>query len=329
MHAKKRDFLSRRPHRSFQLTRRRDVNRSLRLPGYVTFTHEVNMTLRRFWKQFVLLGVVFIALTVGLVGIGSQETYAVLLDTLRETSQNVLGGDVNQLGQASVLFLSIAATGLTGELSESQQIYASLVALLVWLTTVWLLRQRLAGHNVSLRDGLYNAGAPLVSTFLVALVMVIQLLPIGLALIGYAAASTTGLLAGGVESMLFWAAFSLLSVLSLYWVSATLIALVIVTLPGTYPIQALRIAGDLVVSRRLRILLRFVWMLLVIGVTWALILIPTILFDGWIKSVWPAIEGAPFVPATLLILGTVSIVWSASYVYLLYRKVVQDDALPA
>ncbi len=328
-HARKADFLSRRPHRSFRMTHSRDARRSLKLPGYIAFTHEVNMTLRRNWKLFALLGVVYGALTVALVGIASQETYATLLETLRQASQETIGGDLGQAGQAVVLFISIAATGLTGELSEPQQIYASLVALLVWLTTIWLLRQRLAGRAVSLRDGLYNAGSPIVATFLVALVLVVQLLPLGIALIGYAAASATGLLAGGVEAMLFWAAFALLSALSLYWVTATFFALIVVTLPGTYPVQALKIAGDLVVSRRLRIMYRLLWMFLVIALFWALILIPAILFDGWIKSVWTAIEAAPIVPAVLLFMGTASILWAASYVYLLYRKVVEDDALPA
>jgi hypothetical protein len=329
IHSRKADFLSRRPHRSFRLTHPRDARRSLKLPGYVAFTHEVNVTLRRNWRMFALLGVVYGVLNVALIGIGSQETYATLLSTLQETSEEVFQGDIGQVGEASILFLSVAATGLTGELTEAQQLYASLIGLLVWLTTVWLLRQRLAGRKVKLRDGLYNAGAPLVATFLVVLVLVVQLLPLALALIGYGAATATGLLEGGVEAMLFWAAFALLSALSLFWLTATFFALIIVTLPGTYPMQALRIAGDLVVSRRLRIIYRLLWMFLVVAVVWALILIPVILFDGWIKSVWPAIESLPIVPGALLFMGTASIIWAASYVYLLYRKVVEDDALPA
>ena len=329
VHARKAVFLSRRPHRSFRLTHPRDARRSLKLPGYIAFTHEVNQTLRRYWKQFALLGVVYGLLTIALIGVGSQETYATLLSTLQETSQGALSGDVGQSGQASILFLSIATAGLTGELSESQQIYASLVALLVWLTTIWLLRQRLAGRVVRLRDGLYNAGSPIVATFLVTLVLVVQLLPLAIALIGYGAATATGLLAGGVEAMLFWAAFVLLLALSLYWVTATFFALIVVTLPGTYPVRALKIAGDLVVSRRLRIMYRLLWMFLVIAMVWAIILIPVILFDSWIKSVWPAIESFPLVPGMLLFMGTASILWAASYVYLLYRKVVEDDALPA
>jgi hypothetical protein len=37
----------------------------------------------------------------------------------------------------------------------------------------------------------------------------------------------------------------------------------------------------------------------------------------------------PMVPVIMTLLGSVIVVWSASYIYLLYRKVVEDDAQPA
>lgn len=327
--ARVQNFTSRRPHRSFRVTRRRDYRRSLKLPGYVAFTHHVNTTMWRFRKIFLALAIVYGLLTGVLVGIGSQETYSALTDTLQETGSEVFEGNWGQLGQAGLLFASIATSGLTGTPSEAQQIYAALLVLLVWLTTVWLLRNLIAGHKVRMRDGLYSAGAPIVPLFIVSLLMVIQLLPLGLAVIGYSAASASGLLEGGVEAMLFWIAAGLLAVLSLYWIVSTFFAMIVVTLPGMYPGRALRTAGDMVVGRRVRILLRLLWMLLVIALAWAIVLIPFILLDTGVKNLWPAIEWLPIIPVVLLLLGIVSVVWSSAYVYLLYRKVVDDDAKPA
>jgi hypothetical protein len=326
---KVREFLDRRPHRSFQRTRRRDYSRSLQLPGYVSFTLQVNKKVWRLRKTFLLLAAVYILLTVVLVGLGSQQAYSSLAETLRETGAEVFEGNWGQIGQAGLLFASLASSGLTGTLTEAQQIYAGLLVLLTWLTTVWILRHSLAGHTVKLRDALYNAGSPIVSTFLVGLVLAVQLLPLAIAIIGYAAASASGLLDGGIEAMLFWLTAGLLAVLSLYWITSTFVALVIVTLPGMYPLRALRSAGDIVVGRRLRILLRIVWMTAAVVVAWALILIPFILLDGGLKQLWPAIEPVPIIPTVLLALGTLSIIWTASYIYLLYRKVVEDDAQPA
>lgn len=259
----------------------------------------------------------------------SQDAYSSLTDTIRDTGDEIFGGNVGELGKATLLFIAAATGSFSETLTSDQQIYAGFIGLLTWLTTVWLLRNVLAGHKVKLRDGLYNAGAPILSTFIVILVMIVQLLPLAIGLLAIGAASESGILAGGVEAMLFWIAVVLLGVLSLFWITSTFIALVVVTLPGMYPFQALAAAGDLVTGRRIRILLRLVWMLLTIVVIWALIMIPLILLDTWLKGIFSQIQWFPTIPIALLIMTSFTVVWSASYIYLLYRKVVEDDALPA
>lgn len=322
-------FMARRPHRSFRLTKRRDYRRSLKLPGYISFTRSVNKTVWQHKKTLLWLVVVYAVLTSVLVGIGSQDTYSTLLSTLQDTGSQVFQGNIGQLGQAALLFVSIGSSGLTAAPTEAQQIYIVLLGLLIWLTTVWLLRNLLAGHKVKMRDGLYSAGAPIVSTFLVSLVLIVQLIPIGLAVIGYSAASSTGLLSGGVAAMLFWFVAALLSIMSLYWITSTFFALIIVTLPGMYPMKALKTAGDMVVGRRLRILLRILWMAVTVIVAGAVVLIPVILIDTGLVHVWPAIGNVPVVPVVLMLFSVSSFIWAASYIYLLYRKVVDDDAKPA
>jgi hypothetical protein len=96
-----------------------------------------------------------------------------------------------------------------------------------------------------------------------------------------------------------------------------------------YPMKALTAAGDLVIGRRVRILLRFVWLFVFTFAVWAVIMIPIILFDNWLKAVWPAIQWLPIVPICLLVIASFSIVWMSSYTYILYRKVVDDGAAPA
>ena len=322
-------YLNRRPHRSFRPTRRRDYDRSLKLPGYFAFTKYVAKTLWTHRKVFILLAVTYAVLTALLVGIASQDTYLTLTDTLRTTSGDAFAGNWGAIGEASLLFLATVTGSVSQTLTEVQQLYAVLLALLTWLTSVWLLRNLLAGHKVKLRDGLYSAGSPILPTFLVALLLLLQMLPFALALIGYGAAVATGLLAGGVEAMLFWFAAGLLTVLTLYLMTSTVFALVIVTLPGMYPMKAIKAAGDLVIGRRLRILLRFLWMAVGVSITWILVMIPTIMIDMWLKSIWKSIAWVPTIPLALLFLSTLTIIWVCGYVYLLYRKVVADDASPA
>lgn len=322
-------FKSRRPHQSFRLTRRRDYTRSLQLPGYIKFTKYVFDTLWKNKKVFLLLALFIALLTMIMVGISSQDTYSTLKESLDSASADFLEGNLGTLSKAGLLFISAISGSLSGSLTESQQIYSVIIFIITWLTSVWLLRNILANRKVKLRDGLYNSGAPILPTFMIMLLLVIQLLPLALAILGYSAALATGLLDGGVEAMLFWAVAGLLALTSVYLIAGTFFALIIVTLPGMYPSIAIKTAGDMVVGRRLRIIARIAWMALGIAITWVLVVIPIILIDSWIKSMWPAISWVPTVPIVLLVLTPLTAIWISSYIYLLYRKVVDDGAEPA
>lgn len=319
-------FMARRPHRSFRLTRRRDYIRPLELPGNISFTNEVTRTVWKYKNTFLLLSLVYIVLYAVLVGVQSQDIYTTLTDTLKETSGEALSGNWGAVQQAGLLFMTIASSGVSGEVTEAQQIFSVLIFLMAWLTTVWLLRNLLAGHKAKLRDGLYNSGAPIFATMCIALFIAIQLIPVAVAVIGYSAAGTSGLIdAGGAGAMLFWIGVALLTVLSLYWVTSSLFAMVIVTLPGMYPYKAIRTAGDIMLGRRVKILLRWLWMSLVIALAWIVVMIPIILLDMGIKALWPAINWLPLVPVAVLAMAGLTVVWMAAYVYLLYRKVVDYD----
>jgi len=324
---KKEQFLGRRPHRSFQLTRRRDYQRTLKIPGFFAFTAYVHRTLWRYRNVFLGLIVVYTLLSGILLGISSQESFSSLSQAVDEINQGVSGGGLSALGDAALLLgATLINIGSSSEANPTQQIYAVIIGLLVWLTTVWLLRNMLAGRAVKLRDAVYNAGAPIISTFVVMFVLVLQLIPIAIAAMAYVAAVNTGLLDNGVHAMLFWIAAVLLVTLSLYWTISSALALVVVTLPGMYPLRALSIAADMVVGRRIRLLLRVLWLGLVVVVAWAVTLLPLIVFDGFLKDMIPAISWLPLIPIALVVVSCLTVVWSASYVYLLYRKVVDDDA---
>lgn len=317
------------PHRSFRRTYRRDYARSLVMPGYLAFTAEVWRTLWRYRVTFGSLTGTYALLSGILVGLVSQTTYVQLGELLRTTSGDVFRGNLGKLGEAGLLLVAGMSSGINPTASEAQQLVAGLLVLLTWLTTIWLLRAYYAGRYPRLQDGLYNAGAPAVPTFLLGLLLIVQLVPVMIVTIGVSAAISTGLLTGGAETMLFWVVASLLILLSLYWITSTLLALVIVTLPGMYPLRALKTAGELVAGRRLHILQRIIWGGVISMLVFALIMIPLIMLDAWLKGLLPGLGWLPVVPVSLLITSAFMIVWMASYIYLLYRKIVDDDTEPA
>lgn len=321
-------FRARRPHRTFVRTRRRDYVRSLKLPGYFAFTIYVGKLFLTYKKTFGLLIVVLAGLTGLLVGIASQDMYAQLQTLLNQTSKSMFSGGWGEVSKALLLLATGIGGNFSAQLTEGQQIYAFFLFLMTWLVTVWLLRAFLAGKKPRLRDGLYNAGAPIVATAVIALLLILQLVPIALAAIMYTAALATNLISFPLLSILVAIAGLLLIVLSLYLLVSSFFALIIVTLPGMYPWQALRTAGDLVIGRRLRILYRLAWLAGVVIVSWVVVMVPVILLATWLQTSSKAIAWVPIVPLVLLFLSTTTIVFCSGYIYLLYRKVIDDDTSP-
>jgi hypothetical protein len=314
-----RDFMKRRPHRSLFLTKKRDARRTLKIPGYFAFSHQVWQVIWQNKGLFLRFIILYAILSLVLVGALNQGNYIALRDSITSASES-LG-----LGEVASLFTGALTSGNGQEATMTSQIIAGLLLLFGWLVVVWLLRYRLSGNKIKLRDALYNAGSPIIATFTLLLLMLLQLLPFALALLAYTAVSGIGLINWSIdiENMAAWCALAVVGVLTLYWMTTSFIALIIITNPGVYPWRAIKMAGDMVVGRRVRIMLRLLFMALPMAILWLVILVPVILLDNWLKIDW-----LPLVPLTSLILSTLTLTWVASYIYILYRRLLDDDAPP-
>lgn len=321
-------YTERRPHHSFRLTRRRDYRRSLKLPGYWSFTNNVRAMLWKNWRLFGGLMLTYLVIVFVLNSFGQQQAYENLRTALYGAGGELFEGNWGKIAGSGVLLLTSVTTGLQPDVTDAQKVLTVMAIFFAWLATVWALRSVMAGHKVKIRDAVYSSGSPVISTLLVSLILVVQILPLSLAILIYNAAIVSEFISG-VEGMLAFVVVILLGVLSLYWITSTIIALVVVTLPGMYPWRAIQTAGDLIIGRRLRVVLRLLWLALVLVVVWAIILIPIILFDDWLKGVWSAVAWVPIVPVSILTMSSITVVFTASYIYMLYRKVVDDDAKPA
>ncbi len=325
---RRKNYLSRRPHRSFRRTYRRDYVRSLQMPGYIAFTRYANRMLMQRASTYVLLAVIYAAIMLAVGAVTSQDTYTQISDLLKDSSKDFSETGLNKLGQAGLLLVSAFAGGPQG-LAAEQVAFLSFTLLMVWLASVWLMREYLMGRKPRLRDGLYNAGSPILSTYAVAIILLFQLFPIAIVALLYSGLASYDLVSQGFGSMLFWMFAVIVATLCLYWATSTIVALVVVTLPGMYPMAAIRAAGDLVMGRRLRVLYRLLWGILMIAITWILITVPMVFLDAWLKSTWPALEQVPLMPSLVAFMTSLTCVWYGSYVYLLYRRIVDDNAKPA
>lgn len=313
------------PHRSFKRSYREDYVRGLEVPGMMYHIFATFRIIFKNWKLFLPLMVIAVILNALFVGIMDEANYVQFQDIMDQTSVEVAGGDIGNVAKAGLLLISTVTTGgLSGESSEAAVVFGVLIFLVLWLTTIYLLRHRLAEHEVKLRDGLYNAMTPLISTLLVFVVAVIQCIPIFLLMVVYSAAVQTEFLATPFYALVFFIFAALMMVISGYLLSGTLMALVAVSAPGLYPMKALRTASELMMGRRVKLILRLVALILVLGLTWVMVMLPLILFDMFMKQFeWTA--GIPFVPICLTAMTCYTCIYVATYLYLYYRWMLKND----
>ena len=263
--------------------------------------------------------IIVVILNVVFIGIMSEANYIQFQDIMDQTSAEVTGGDIGSVAKAGLLLISTITTGgLSGDSSEAAVVFGVIIFLIIWLTTIFLLRHIMAGHKVKLRDGLYNAMTPLISSFLVFVVAVLQCIPIFILIIAFSAAVRTEFLATPFYALLFFIFAVLMILLSGYLLSSSLIAFIAVSAPGMYPLRALNTASDLMMGRRVRFIIRLIALLIALAIVWVIVMLPLILFDMWMKQFeWTA--GIPFVPICLTIMTCFTAIYVTVYLYLYYR----------
>ena len=212
---------------------------------------------------------------------------------------------------ALVLVLTVGVTDL---FSETAGVFGIVVGLVIWMTTIYLVRQIMAKHKVKLRDGLYNAMGPLISTFVIFAIAVVECVPIMVFVMAYAAAMETGFLTMPFYALLFWGFAGIMFTTSFYLLSTTLIALIAVTAPGVYPLRAMIMATRLMQGRKIRFVLRLVALVMVLAVIWAAVLLPL-----------SALQlSAKMLSVAIIVVACFSVEYMAVYLYIYYRKLLES-----
>lgn len=287
----------------------------LKLPGLLAHTRaswDFAWNDKQLFARILAFGWVAILLV---IGVSQYAQYQSAQDMASLFSGEAADGLTRGALEIGVLLLSVLGGGQNVNLTETQQIVSGFIYLFVALTTIWLMRRRLADSDVRFRDGLYSAGAPIIAVGVICIVGLLQLLPLAIA------TNVVSMLGGALQGLLFeigaTAGLILIGVITLYWLVTTVFAAIVATIPGMYPFEAWRSARQLVSGRRTALLLRFIWLGLVCLVGFAAVAI-MVIFLGRLLG------GAGVLLSSLMIQLTALIVYiyAVVYGYLLYRKVV-------
>ncbi len=314
-------------HHSFKRSYREDYLRPFEAPGLLS--HAVNSfkTVFRNWKLFLPLIILIALMNVMLVGLMSEDTYTAFQDTLNETTNSLASGkELGTFARSGLLLISTITTGgLSQGMTEVQQVFAVLLFLITWLVVIYIIRHTLAKQKIKLRDALYNALSPFISSLVVAAVIFVEAIPAMIVIITYSAAVQTNFLATPFYALIYFIFAMSLLLLSIYLISASIIALVAVSAPGLYPFVAINTATDLLAGRRVKFIIRLLYLVFVIVVMWVVIMLPLIALDLWLKNILPGLAGIPFVSVELLLMTIFSVIYGTAYIYLYYRRMLDYD----
>lgn len=308
--ARLQDYLSVRPHRSLRLTRRKKMG-GKKLPSILSHVKSTLAFMRREKKIFFVLGSLLAVTGYFVAGGVPQSDFL----ALKEGAQNLILGDWGQVGVVATLFVTTVAGAAASAGSDLQQFMGALLTFIFWLTFIWTTRMRLADQKIKARDALYNSTAPLVSSLVILVIIAVQALPAFLGIFALSTAEAGGYLGSGVETMMFVLAAAILCLLSAYWISASVVALVAVSLPQTYPFHALAAASQLVIGQRWKLLMHLVTLVVLTLLGWILVLVPALALDGWLRFEW-----LPLVPIVAQAMTAFSLIFATVYSYRLYRS---------
>ena len=318
-------------HHSFKRSYYEDYQRKTELPSLTSQASAAFKMFFKFWKIFLPLLLIFVGLYIFLIGAMSENTLADVKANVEQTNKDVADGKIGTVGKAGLTLLGIISTGGLTTMNDAQIVIAVLLFTIIWLVAIYLARHLLAGHQeIKMRDGFYSALSPLVSTLVVGLIIFLEAVPIMLTIIVFQVALTTEFLSTPFYALLFFLFAALMITLSLYLLSSSFFAIIVVSAPGLYPLTAVRMAKNLIMGRRLRFLIRVFYLVIIVALLYLLLLMPAIILDGILKAqfAWLAESKIPFVAIIQLTITVFIFIYLSIYFYLFYRALLDynDDA---
>ena len=216
-----------------------------------------------------------------------------------------------------MVLVTVGLVGLADEFLNGQTIiFGSIVFLVIWLVSIFVVRHKMAGNKITIFDALYNSMTPLISTLVVLVVAAIQCIPILILVVAYSSAVETHFLETPFYAILFFIFAALLVLLSSYLLTGTLMALVAVSAPGLYPMEALKTANELMRGRKIKFTLRIILLLFLVIILWVVVMFPI------------AKIGVPVLAKVCgIILSCFLSIYVSVYFYVYYRWMIRFDSL--
>jgi hypothetical protein len=291
-------------YRSFKLQKKikrdsSDIPSSWRLIG------RTYQTLVKHWKMFGAIALIYGAIYLFFIRVAPDTSLQEYSDLLDEFTGAESSGVLKTFTLAGIALSSSGAAT-----DAARLLYANIMFVVVSLVAIWTLRHLFANKKFNVRDTFYKSMTPLIPFLLIILLMLIQFIPFAIGGLLYSIVKFNNITISGGEDLIFLSLWGGLGLLSGYWLANTLMAMYAVTLPGMYPMAALRATKELVRHRRWFVLRKIIMLAVVAFSLFFLVLLFVITINSGLTYWWIdiAIILAPLVVHT--------------YLYHLYRSLV-------
>lgn len=237
-------------------------------------------TAQHMWQyKKLFFGIIAIFIFLNLVFVKGLSSTVDITD-LRTQLNETLGFNGFELNAA--LFGAAIGSGAAAS-SPDAGIYQSIIFVLIFLALVWAFRQTGTSPKKppKIRQAFYESTSSLIPFILVMCVVALQMLPLLAGLTMYSIVQSNGLAVTGLEEFLWLVLTLLLALLSVYMISSSYFAMMIATLPEKRPIEALRNARKVVAFRRWLLVRKFLAMIFIVSLTFAVVLYLTVAVIPW------------------------------------------------
>lgn len=270
------------------------------LPSSFMLTANTLSMMRQNWR--LLGGITAVYVLLNILFVTGLSNIPLLIDGLQSTLDASEGGRTASIFEGWNYVLNSNSSN-----TDAAAALQSILLVIQSLVIIWVIRHLIAGKSVGLKQSYYNSMQPLIPFVLIVGLLILQLLPFSLCVALMALLATAG---NGWVTATAIALVIAVAILTIRLMSGTIIALYIVTLPGTLPRQALRSARQLILKNRLIVLRRQLFLPIFLLIVTAAVLLPII-----------ALLPVAAVPV-FYVLTAALVVYAHTYLYTLYRSMV-------
>ncbi len=276
---------------------------------------------KKFFTKLALMMIIISILMLGVLPQANYNGFRKVID-LQQT-----GTGLSVVFKKSYLMLaSVFNTGgfAVGD-NRVKNIYLIIILILTWLIIIRFLRFSMAKKEIDFKDIIYSCGGPIISLLVNLSLLCLKLIPLALIIILYSVMVKSVFFESAINSLILNFITLMAVAGNVYWLVPSLLSLVVVTLPNIYPFESIKLAKDLVVGQRFKVILRLIWHILWLITFWMIILLPMITLDNFLSSKISFFNHIPFVSLLMIVMTVLSSIWTFVYFYFIYRRLMEND----